>query len=225
MEEMTTRPSGFAMHRDWTIVVAASRNGVIGRGDALPWHLRSDLQRFKRLTMGQTLLMGRKTYQSIGRPLPGRQTIVLSKNGAGLFAAENRRSTLRVESEISRETAPESSPESASEHHDSQRRATLPTERNIQPFSVATNLDEVAGLIEPGRRLMVVGGAQVYRSTLEHCSFIWLTRVLADIEGDTFFPEIDWNQWRLESVDAVDAGIHDDWPTEFQIWSRVEPLP
>lgn len=223
MGEMTTRPSGLTMHRDWTIVVAASRNGVIGRGDALPWHLRSDLQRFKRLTMGQTLLMGRKTYESIGRPLPGRQTIVLSKNGAGLFAAGNRRSTLRVESEISRETAPESSPESASEHHNSESRATLPTEKRPDSFSVAADLEEVAGLIEPGRRLMVVGGAEVYRSTLNYCSTIWLTRVLSDIEGDTFFPEIDWNQWRLESVEAVDAGLYDDWPTEFQIWSRVEP--
>ena len=72
---------------------------------------------------------------------------------------------------------------------------------------------------------MVVGGAQVYRPTLDHCSTIWLTRVLADIEGDTFFPEIDWSQWRLERVEAVDSGPQDDWPTEFQIWTRVKPRP
>jgi len=60
-------------------VVAVARNGTIGRNNSLPWKLRTDLQRFKRLTMGHCLLMGRKTYQSIGKPLPGRQTIVLSR--------------------------------------------------------------------------------------------------------------------------------------------------
>ena len=60
-------------------VVAVSQNGVIGRNNTLPWRLRSDLQRFKRLTMGHALIMGRKTFESIGKPLPGRQTIVLSR--------------------------------------------------------------------------------------------------------------------------------------------------
>lgn len=60
-------------------VVAVARNGVIGRENTLPWRLKSDLQRFKKLTMGHTLIMGRKTYESIGRPLPGRVTIVLSR--------------------------------------------------------------------------------------------------------------------------------------------------
>lgn len=57
-----------------------SSNRVIGATGQLPWDLPEDLQRFKQLTMGQTLLMGRKTYQSIGRPLPGRQTIILSRD-------------------------------------------------------------------------------------------------------------------------------------------------
>ncbi|MFN7628751.1 MAG: dihydrofolate reductase, partial [Pirellula sp.] len=61
-------------------VVAVARNGTIGDRDALPWRLSSDLQRFKRLTMGHALLMGRKTYESIGRLLPGRQTIILSRS-------------------------------------------------------------------------------------------------------------------------------------------------
>ncbi len=66
---------------EWTLVVAIARNGVIGRGNALPWKIRSDLRRFKEITMGQCLLMGRKTFESIGKPLPGRQTIVLSRQG------------------------------------------------------------------------------------------------------------------------------------------------
>ena len=53
------------------IIVAAAQNGVIGRNNALPWHLPEDLRYFKRVTMGKPIVMGRKTYESIGRPLPG----------------------------------------------------------------------------------------------------------------------------------------------------------
>ncbi len=63
-----------------TIIVAYSLNHVIGKDNQLPWHLSADLKRFKRMTMGKALLMGRNTYESIGRPLPGRRTIVLSHN-------------------------------------------------------------------------------------------------------------------------------------------------
>ncbi len=66
--------------REITILVAASENGVIGRQGQMPWRLSSDLKRFRRLTMGHAIIMGRKTFESIGRPLPGRQTIVLTRN-------------------------------------------------------------------------------------------------------------------------------------------------
>ncbi|GJE62487.1 dihydrofolate reductase [Methylobacterium trifolii] len=65
-----------------TLVVALAENGVIGRDNGLAWHLRSDLKRFKALTMGKPMLMGRRTYQSIGRPLPGRRTLVLTRDAA-----------------------------------------------------------------------------------------------------------------------------------------------
>ena len=63
-----------------SIIVAMSENRVIGRDGTLPWHLSADLKRFKQLTMGHTIVMGRKTYESIGRPLPGRVSIVLSRD-------------------------------------------------------------------------------------------------------------------------------------------------
>jgi dihydrofolate reductase len=64
------------------LIVAMAENGVIGKGNGLPWHISSDLKRFRALTMGKPLLMGRKTFESIGRVLPGRETIVVSRNGA-----------------------------------------------------------------------------------------------------------------------------------------------
>jgi dihydrofolate reductase len=61
------------------LIVAYARNRVIGRGGDLPWHYREDLQHFKRVTMGHPVLMGRKTYESIGRPLPGRRNLVITR--------------------------------------------------------------------------------------------------------------------------------------------------
>jgi dihydrofolate reductase len=63
-----------------SLIVAAADNGVIGRDNALPWHLPEDLKRFKRLTLGKPIVMGRKTFESIGKPLPGRQNIVVTRD-------------------------------------------------------------------------------------------------------------------------------------------------
>ena len=65
-----------------SIVVAMAANNVIGRDNELPWHLPADLQHFKQTTMGKPILMGRKTYESIGRPLPGRTNIVITRDGS-----------------------------------------------------------------------------------------------------------------------------------------------
>jgi dihydrofolate reductase len=63
-----------------TLIVAVSDNGVIGRDNTLPWHLPDDLKRFKRLTLGKPMIMGRKTFESIGKPLPGRRNIVVTRD-------------------------------------------------------------------------------------------------------------------------------------------------
>jgi len=62
------------------IIAALARNRAIGKDNRLPWHISEDLQRFKKLTTGHTVLMGRKTYASIGKPLPGRRNVVLSRS-------------------------------------------------------------------------------------------------------------------------------------------------
>jgi len=62
-----------------SLIAAVADNGVIGRGGQLPWHLAADLKRFKQLTMGHTIVMGRKTWESIGRPLPGRRMVVITR--------------------------------------------------------------------------------------------------------------------------------------------------
>jgi dihydrofolate reductase len=83
-----------------TLVAALSRNRVIGRDNALPWHIGADLKRFKALTMGKPILMGRRTYESIGRALPGRENLVLTRgNGfapAGVQVLESFEAALEL---------------------------------------------------------------------------------------------------------------------------------
>jgi len=80
-------------------IAAMSENRAIGSGGRIPWHLPEDFKWFKRVTMGQILVMGRKTYESIGRPLPGRQTILLSRQG---FTADGVQTVPDVESLLRR---------------------------------------------------------------------------------------------------------------------------
>lgn len=124
-----------------SLIVAMSRNRVIGRDGQIPWHLPADLQRFKRLTMGQTLLMGRKTWQSIGRPLPGRRIIVLSRNPG--FQADGCLVVADLPSGIAASQTPE---------------------------------------------LFICGGSEVYRQALPLVRRIYLTELLREVDGDTFFP-------------------------------------
>jgi dihydrofolate reductase len=73
-----------------SLVVAVADNGVIGQGGALPWRLPDDLKHFKAVTMGKPVLMGRRTFESIGRPLPGRRNLVLSRSSAASPAGVER---------------------------------------------------------------------------------------------------------------------------------------
>ncbi|MDH3900696.1 MAG: type 3 dihydrofolate reductase [Gammaproteobacteria bacterium] len=140
-----------------SIVVAMAANGVIGRDNRLPWHLPADLKHFKQLTTGKPILMGRKTWESIGRPLPERTNIVITRDAdytaAGCIVVHSIEEALR-----------------AAEHSD---------------------------------EVMVIGGAELYRQILPEVSTIYLTRVHADTEGTTLFPELDESEWReVERIDC-----------------------
>ena len=141
------------------LIAAASDNGVIGRDNDLPWHLPADLKRFKRLTTGHHMIMGRKTWDSIGRrPLPGRPTIVITRDR---------------------------SYESA----DAQ---------------VAHSVPQALDLVGEDNEVFIAGGEAIYRLALPLADTIYLTRIHADFDGDTFLPEIDPDEW-----DVVDEERHE----------------
>jgi dihydrofolate reductase len=133
------------------IIAAVAHNGVIGVEGRLPWQIPQDLARFKELTMGQALVMGRATFESIGRVLPGRSNIVLTRR-----------------------------PDWAHEGVD-----------------VARSLEEAVDIATSrGQDAFVAGGAEVYRSALATADELELTEVDAEPEGDTWFPSVDWSEWR-----------------------------
>jgi len=160
-----------------SILVAVSENGVIGRKGELPWHLSADLRRFKRLTMGHTIVMGRKTWESIGRPLPGRRMVVVSRQADYLASGA----------------------------------------------SVVTSLEEAYQSAQDAgeEEVFVIGGAEIYRLALPQADRLYLTRVLAQVEGDTFFPELDLASWkRLESESHL-SDAKNDYAYRFEILERT----
>ncbi len=142
-----------------SLVVAVAENGVIGRGNTLPWHLPADLKFFKRVTLGHPILMGRTTYQAIGRPLPGRLNLVLS-----------RQPSLRIEG-----------------------------------CTVVGDVEAAIAASGAAEELMVIGGAEVYRETMDRAERIYLTRVHAAIEGDTFFPPLEPALWKQIAAQRHEA--------------------
>jgi dihydrofolate reductase len=124
-------------------IVAMAKNRVIGKDNKLPWHFPADLKHFKQRTLGSTVIMGRKTYESIGKPLPGRDNFVLSKkpplSGAG-----------------------------------------------PRYFS---SLEEALKQVKT-KDAFIIGGAEIFRQTMDKVDGIYLTRIDAEFEGDTFYPEI-----------------------------------
>jgi dihydrofolate reductase len=132
-----------------TIIVARSKNGVIGKDGDLPWHLPEDLKRFKSLTTDHAIIMGRKTWDSIGRPLPNRQNIVITRDSTKQFEG-----------------------------------ATL-----------APTLGAALEIVEPHRSPFIIGGSEIYRLALDVTQTIEMTLIDAEVDGDTFFPDLNPNDW------------------------------
>lgn len=149
------------------LIVAMAADRVIGRDNDLPWKLSADLKRFKTLTMGCPIVMGRRTYDSIGRPLPGRRNVVLSRD------------------------------------------ASL----QLEGCDVMASLDAALAVDAP--RIFVIGGAQIYAQALPRATELYVTQVAARVEGDTWFPEVAWDDFALVGYESCPADERNDHPYAF----------
>ena len=158
-----------------SLIWAMDQNRLIGNNNSLPWYLPADLAFFKRTTMGKPMIMGRKTFDSIGRPLPGRQNIVITRDNT--FSAEG--------------------------------------------CDVANSIEEAMSLVsEEKQEAMLIGGASLYLQMLAQADVLYITQIHHTFSGDTWFPDMDMDQWSevyREDFEVDEKNLH---PYSFMQYTR-----
>ncbi len=158
-----------------SLIVAMDRGRVIGKDNGLPWRLPADLRHFKRNTVGKAIVMGRKTWESIGRPLPRRHNIIVTSN----------------------------------------------TDYVAEGCTVVHSFEQAIAAASDAEEVVVIGGATLYREALPLASRIYLTEVHARVEGDTFFPEVDWEGWKEVQRESRAADEKNPLAMDFVLLERV----
>ncbi len=151
-----------------SLIVAYDKNYLIGKNGKMPWHLPEELLRFKRITMNKTVIMGRKTFEAIGKVLEDRENIVITRN-------ENF---------------------------------------NAEGVVVVQSLNEA--IQQANNDIFIIGGAQIYKEALPIVDQMYITELDAEFKGDTYFPEVKWDQFQLIKSEKVDGEI----PYEFKLYQR-----
>ncbi|MBI1321006.1 MAG: hypothetical protein GC168_18935 [Candidatus Hydrogenedens sp.] len=160
-----------------SLIAAVARNGCIGKDGTLPWRLSADLKHFKATTLGKPVIMGRKTWDSIGRPLPGRLNIVLTRDAS--FRAEGA--------------------------------------ETVSSLRQALKLAEESGAEEA----CIIGGEAVYREALPFADTLYLTEVDAEIDGDAWFPELDFSSFAETSRTQHPADEKNEYAVAFVTLERA----
>ncbi|MCH7785087.1 MAG: dihydrofolate reductase [Bacteroidetes bacterium] len=145
-----------------TLIVAVGKNNELGKENDLVWHLPNDFKRFKKLTTGHHIIMGRKTFESFPKPLPNRVHVVITRN-----EKYKREGTIIVHS---------------------MKEALQIAKNDTQPF--------------------IIGGGEIYSLGIPIADKIELTRVHGSFDADTFFPEIQINEWELIKEEHHDIDEH-----------------
>ena len=158
------------------IVAAAKNNGICKNGKML-LHLSNDMKHFKNITWGLPIVMGRKTFESLGKALPGRKNIVVTRQAD--WTAEGATVVSSIEKALQAATATDA------------------------------------------REIMIIGGGEIYKALFDKAHRIYLTRVDAEPEADTFFPDIQQNEWELKSRQDYQADEKNEFNYAFQTWERI----
>jgi dihydrofolate reductase len=164
------------VHSHISIIVAIAENRAIGKDNRLLWHISEDLKRFKRLTDGHTLIMGRNTFLSLPNgPLKNRRHIVISDVEGESFAG----------------------------------------------CEMAGSIEEAVKLAGEEDECFVIGGGMVYTQFLPVAGKLYLTRVHQAFEADTYFPEIDFSEWKALYTEKVDAGEKNQFAHTYTEYQRI----
>ena len=178
------------------LISAVASNGVIGTQNTLPWRLPEDLAFFKKNTVGHPLVMGRATYESIGRPLPGRCNIVVTRN------------TQWWPGELA-ETIP--CVEAAHFQFQPEVKTSVVICTSIEEaLSVAKRINEAS---TEGKDIFVIGGSQIYEALLPHADALILTHIHHEFVGDAYFPH--WSKSDFKEVWRENHGATGERPWSF----------
>ena len=142
------------------IIVAVATNGVIGRANGeMPWHVKEDFQHFKKTTMGSPIIMGRKSFESLGKPLKGRENIVVTRNANLNYDFDDVKIVLSLNEAIK--------------------------------YCKSLN----------NEKLFITGGGEIYKQSISSADELIISHMKFEAEGEVKFPEIDMNEWYIESKD------------------------
>jgi len=163
-----------------SIIAAMDENQLIGNQGDMPWRLPSDLQHFKQITMGSPIIMGRKTFESLAQPLPGRTNIIMTKNKD--YSAEG---CLIVHSAI----------------------------EILKKF-----------LNKKEKEAFIIGGEEIYKLFLPYSNKLYLTMIENEFSGDTYFPDIDWENWGKVSEEKGKTDKNNPYLYSYQIYKRKNKI-
>jgi dihydrofolate reductase len=169
-------------------IASMSENRVIGAGGKIPWHLPEDFKWFKKLTLGNVVVMGRKTFESLGKPLPNRKNLILTRHPRRLVRNH---------------------PEIFGQYKEWRGGNKLKLGYQLRFIKLEGNrTDDIRifralEMLDPGEfanEVFICGGAQIYEQALPRCSDLYLTLVKRVVEGDAFFPAF---ETRFELVKEI----------------------
>jgi dihydrofolate reductase len=162
-------------NKNISIIVAIAENNAIGKNNELLWKLSDDLKRFKKITTGHTVIMGRRTFESLPNgALPNRDNLVISDIPGEIF-------------------------------------------KNCR---MAYSIEEALTLCDEKEESFVIGGGMIYKQFLPHARKLYLTRVHKEFDGDTFFPEINYDEWKEISRERFSGSEKNEYPHSFIIYER-----
>ena len=166
------------MKKKISIIVAVAENNAIGKGNKLLWHISEDLKRFKRLTTGCHVVMGKKTYKSLPvAPLPNRTNVVISD----------------IEGEL------------------------------INGCEMAYSIEQAIEKCPDNEESFIIGGGSVYRQFLLFANKLYITKVHKAFDADTFFPEIDENEWKLIEKEDAEPDEKNDFSFSYLTYIKKKP--
>jgi dihydrofolate reductase len=168
-----------------SMISAVAENRIIGNKNTLPWHMPADFKYFKEATTGKTLVMGLNTFNSIGgKPLPGRKHVILSNDPNFVAPA-----------------SPQGGPENCVVAHSIE-----------EALKIVNEPDPTSPEGSAGQEVMVCGGASIYKQFLPLAQRLYITEIHASPEGDTYFPEVnlqEWNEVKRTDFKADEKNMYD----------------